>query len=67
MKSYRRCSCEEEVKSPPEPKEASTSLGFFSFFRSRMEDMLTATLREKEAAYAEERREGGREGALVFW
>ena len=55
------------MKSPPEPKEASTSLGFFSFFRSRMEDMLTATLREKEAAYGEERREGGREGALVFW
>jgi hypothetical protein len=38
------------VKSPPEPKDASTSLGFFSVFRSRMEDMLTATRRVNDAA-----------------
>jgi len=50
LKTHRRCSCDEVVKRPPDPNDASTSLGFFSFFRSRIEDMLKATLREKEAA-----------------
>jgi len=48
------------VKSPPEPKDASTSLGFFSVFRSRMEDMLTATRRVNDAACEHDEEEGKR-------